>query len=233
MKQGVFLLLLLLCALASAGAQNPLASAEKLAEEKQFRAASAELRRFIQTQPDRRFDVARAWYLHARNLYELGEWEAAGMANDSSFQQRRALRSGDTAENYLLQAEIELARNDASAALRSIDMALRQLIESSTLYAEILRVQGRAYLLAGDFAAAETAFGNAQVTLSIALGEDAPALAPIWRAGAESALRQGNWASALPKLKEAYRLADSGWLKAMVLLDLWAYQPLLKQELEP
>ena len=209
-------------------AQDALAIADSLARQGQYAASSEQLLAFIEGHPDRRFDVARAWWLYARNQRNLGSWSTAYSGNQRSFNERRQLHSTDIVDNYLLFAELWLEKDDPEQALSALEDGFQQMIENPVRYAALYQLQGEAYSRMGEYVLADEAFAQAEAVLSIELGDDSPTLAPLWYAWAGSALRQGDFDQAARYWQAVYTQSDEPWLRARALLHLWAYHPLLK-----
>ncbi|MEL7220414.1 MAG: hypothetical protein AAGJ93_03785, partial [Bacteroidota bacterium] len=88
-------------------AQRSLQSAIDYSAQKEYEASTAILDVFIVENPQRKYDVARAWSLLSYNYLQLGQLENARQANTTSLKMRLDLRSSDIVENYLQEAQID------------------------------------------------------------------------------------------------------------------------------
>lgn len=126
--------------------QSTFDQAQKLADQQSYKSSSTLLINYIDHHPQRKYDIARAWWLHSYNLLQLGLLEEALQANTISLDLRRALRSNDAASNYLRQAEINVAALDYASALDASLQGMQLMIEDPVLFAELNWMSAKALL---------------------------------------------------------------------------------------
>ncbi|MEZ4986745.1 MAG: hypothetical protein R2795_17195 [Saprospiraceae bacterium] len=136
MKHWLFMVVFIGCNL-HIQAQDALAEAVYLSNQGAYEASDSMLAHYIDQHPQRKYDVARAWYFRSYNLMQLGQFEEARSANDKSIDLRAQLRTMDTAENFLRHAQIDLRAGLYDQALNDAQQGMQMLIENPVLYAEL------------------------------------------------------------------------------------------------
>ncbi len=221
MRRILFQSLLVLVSCTALAGQNALAEAEQLATAEQYASSSAALLNFIEDHPQRKHDIARAWWLHSQNQLALGEIDAARAANDSSLLHRNRLRSRDIAENYWLRGKIELGANRADRALEALNLGMNFLIEDPLIFADLHVLSGRAYAALNHKDDAQDAFATAFDILSIELGDSHEALADLYFQWGQALHLMQELGPAREKWIQAYHIFPNGWQKATTALWIW------------
>lgn len=187
-------------------AQDALNTARQYSEQRQYTESSKLLESFIGEHSERKYDVARAWWLQSYNLLHLGKKEEARKANNKSLNMRLALRSGDVAENYLREAEITLATNDPAAALVAVQQGMQMLIEDPLVYAKLNLYAAKALNQIGEYKDANSYMQIALDVVAVELGKSDPAYGDfLYQAGLLQA-KQERYSVAFESFSTAYFL---------------------------
>lgn len=227
--QKIVLLIIGCLFLGGLSAQNALSQAEQLTAKQAYEASSDALLDFIQQNPHRKYDVARAWWLIGQNRLALRDFAGAEAANHTSLQKRTILRAIDEiVYNYWLLSKIKLAQRDEIAALQAANQAMNMLIEDPLVYADLHLLAGRAYAHLGQTEDAASSFATAEEILSIELGPDHPEMGLVHFYWAELLHREKEYEEALLHYQQAYRTLESDRDKAIDLLQIWRLKSLLR-----
>jgi hypothetical protein len=190
-------------------AQNTLQAARKYSEQKQYLKSANLLETFIAENPQRKYDVARAWWMQSYNQLQLGEVEAARESNTRSLNMRLDLRSSDIVENYLREAQLSLLNDDASSALVSLQQGMTMLIEDPLVYAQLNYYAAKAMKQLGQYGEASAYLDIAREVILIEVGESDPLFGEILYEQGELQLLQKDHAAAFESFSAAfYRLRE-------------------------
>jgi hypothetical protein len=173
MKKVVFTTLVAL-AVWQLSAQDALETVRLLSSEARYAASTELLTTYIQNNPQRKYDIGRAWLLQSQNLLQMEQLAAAREANGKSINLRMQLRSGDIAENFLQETKISLAAGKPTDALVAAQQGMEMLIEDPLLYAQLNLYAAKALTTMGRFAEANRYYQTATEVLAIEVGEQDP-----------------------------------------------------------
>lgn len=182
-----------------------------------FDASSEILVAFINEHPQRKYDVARAWWLHSYNLLAKGLIKEASLANETSLELRKALRSTDAASNYLRQAEIEMVAKEFDEALNSALQGMQMMIEDAVLYAQLNMMCAKALTASEHYDEAQEYMNTALDILAIDLSKKHALYAEYAIDAGYLSLTAGAFDAARQHFQEAY------WHGSPILLRSIAY----------
>ncbi|RMF00910.1 MAG: hypothetical protein D6772_05635 [Bacteroidetes bacterium] len=176
--------------------QNALATAEALAADGNYQASNTLLQDYIANHPARRYDLGRAWWLLSANYLRDQQLEKARYANAQSILLRRQFSPTDLAENYLREAEIELAAKNPARALQAAEQGLQMPVADAELYVLLHLAAARAHAAQQQFARVDTYLETTASILAIELPPCSPAAIEAYYTAAELELLRGNEAAA-------------------------------------
>lgn len=199
-------------------AQNTLQSAIDYSKQKQYEQSTTILDAFIAENPQRKYDIARAWWWLSHNYLQLGQLEVAREANTTSLNMRIDLRSSDIAENYLQEAKIYLMTNDASSALVALQQGMQLFIEDPLVYAQLNFYAAKAMKQLGQYEDAAAYLDIAREVIIIEVGEKEPFYGEILYAQGEIQLQQKDYAAAFTSFSNAFHRLSSLTIRARSLI---------------
>jgi len=200
-------------------AQQSLQSAIDYSTQKEYEASTAILDAFIIENPQRKYDIARAWSLLSYNYLQQGQLETAREANTTSLKMRLDLRSNDIVENYLQEAQIDLITNDPASALVSLQQGMQLMIEDPLLYAQLNFYAAKALKQMGQYEDASAYLEIAREVIIIEVGEKDPFYGEIIYAQGEIQLELKNYAAAFDSFSNAFYRLSPLILRAKSLLN--------------
>lgn len=227
MKASWSLILSLLFTLQLFG-QNALREAERLSDQQQFVASSVQLLAFIDSHPERKYDLGRAWALHSYNLLCQGKGEEARTANDKSFNLRRQLRSPEICENYLLAAQIDMAAKRYGDALAAAEQGMQMLIENPRIYADLNFYAAKALYQMGRPEEAQEYFSTARDVVLIEVGANDRAYASLLYQWGLLQIKRRSYAEAFSLLATGYYSATDPLYRSRILITAWQAYKLAK-----
>ena len=183
-----------------------------------FDASSAILIKYIENHPQRKYDVARAWWMHSYNLLEKGLLEEALVANETSLNIRQALRSDATPFNYLRQAEIFLIAKDYESAFNATQRGMELMIDDGKLYAELNFTAAVAINGLGHYDEALTYAQTALDIIIIELGKQHPLYSKFLYKTGLLLLSSSNYDTAHDYFRRAYLYSDNWFLSLRAYL---------------
>ncbi|MEL7425950.1 MAG: hypothetical protein AAFN81_23360 [Bacteroidota bacterium] len=217
-----FLILLCLTIGSNLLGQNALRDAELLSKEREYVSSSEQLLAFIDTHPERKYDLGRAWSLHSYNLLQQGKTEQARTANEKSFELRRQLRSPAITENYLRLAQIDMEIMRYGDALAAAQQGMQMLIENPRIYADLNLYAAKALQKLGRTEEADAYFSTARDVLLIEVGTADEAYAQLLYQGALMREERQAYAEAFKLVATAYYAAQEPLFRTRLLIK--AYQ---------
>lgn len=210
MRPFVLTLLFFGGAVSFALAQHPeLEAALDLAASHDYSASNTALRTFIEVHPQRKYDVAQAWWAISGNLLALGQSQEAIKANETSLAIRQRLRSGGMALNFLRASEIHLAAGEGGEALYAAQEGMQMFIEDSRVFAELNLAAARALQQLKQTQEAQAFLKTALDIAAIEFGTDSSAYGEVSFAAAKIQQDQRKYYSAFQSYAKAYyRMAE-------------------------
>jgi len=207
-------LLLLLTFLGIGGifGQSAFDAAKELSMKRSFDSSSTILISYIEDNPQRKYDVARAWWLYSYNLLQKGLLNEALTANETSLDMRRALRSDAAAFNYLREAEIHLAASKHELAFNAAYHGMELMIDDGRLYAELNFICAISINGMGHHAEALSFAQTALNIVSIELGTEHPLYSQYLYKTALLLLPAEKYEQARSYFIEAYQYSDNWFL---------------------
>lgn len=201
--------------------QNALRDAERLSEQQEYEASSAQLLSFIDSHPERKYDLGRAWALHSYNLLRQGKGEEARTANDKSFNLRRQLRSPEISENYLRAAQIDIAAKQYRDALAAAEQGMQMLIENPRIYADLNFYAAKALYKMGRPEEAQEYFATARDVVLIEVGTSDRAYANLLYQGGLIQMERKSNTEAFTLLSTAYYASTDPILRVRSIIAAW------------
>lgn len=222
MKPIAFTFCLLVFGLVSSWAQHPeLEAAIDLANKHAYAASNDALALFITNHPQRKYDVAQAWWLRSGNQLALGLPTKALADNETSLAIRQRLRSGDMALNYLRASEIHLVTQKSNEALYAAQEGMQMFIEDSRLFAELNLAAARALEQLNQSTEAASFVKTALDIAAIEFGTDSPAFGDISFAAAQIQQQQKKYYTAFQSYAKAFYRVDHPVLRVRALVGAY------------
>lgn len=187
--------------------------AKKLSMNRSFDSSSTILINYIDNNPQRKYDIARAWWLHSYNLFKSGLLNEALSANETSLEMRKALRSDAAAFNYLREAEIHLAANHPELAFNAANHGMELMIEDGKLYADLNFICAVAINGMGHHTEALSFAQTSLDVITIELGTTDPLYSQYLYKTALLLLPAAQYETAQSYFRQAYQHTDNWFLK--------------------
>lgn len=158
-----------------------LLQAELLTEKKSYNESIEVLEQFVDEHPNRRYDIATAYYLMSKNYFFLKQYEGAIWTNEESYNIRNQIQAeSQLVENCLQFGAIYIAQNEYDHALDYLETALNLPFEDPEIFANINYNLAKLLQSKGAFIEADRYYDNAAQILSIEFGDQYERLIPIY-----------------------------------------------------
>ncbi len=169
------------------------AEAENLYQKDDYEGSLATLEHFVDAYPDRKHDIASAYFLMSANFMKLEELDGAVWANQQSLELRNKLRTNEIVENCLRFGEIYLSYRQYDDALDHLLQAAEMPFEDPSVFADINFRLAEVYHALGNWEEAEKHYYRTSQILSIEYGEINEKLIPVYLQRARLALITNNF----------------------------------------
>lgn len=163
-------------------------TAEQQYQDEAYEASLKTLEQFVDKFPDRKYDLASAYFLMSANFMKLKEMEGAVWANQQSLELRNKLRTDQIVENTLRFGEIYLQSRRYDDALSYLLQAIEMPFENPEIFAQVNFHLAEVYQALGDFEKADIYYYRTSQILSVEFGEDHEQLVTIYLQQARLAL---------------------------------------------
>lgn len=166
-----FTFIIALFALVQLQSQSVFDQATTLSSKRAYEASSSLLLNYIEEHPQRKYDIARAWWMHSYNLLKRELFADAMQANEQSLVLRKELRLDEASANYLRQAEIHLVQENYVKSLNAAQRGMQFMIEDAALFAALNIIGAKAFVGLKQYEDALRYLETALSTIEIELGK--------------------------------------------------------------
>ena len=188
---------------------NVFEKAESLYQEGDYEGSLRMLEQFVDQYPDRKYDLASAYFLMSANFMKLKEMDGAVWANQQSLELRNKLRTDQVVENVLRFGEIYLSSHRYDDALNHLLQAAEMPFENPEIFADINFHLAEVYQALGDLDLADDYYYRTSQILSVEFGETYEKLIPIYLQQARLALGSQDFSSAFSYYAQALALEEN------------------------